>query len=164
MPDQNLAVGSVPARRPRLDADATQNWIAVASAEHVRQGRGAGFMQVCHGKAGALGRVRPGALVAYYSPTVRFRGAERCQAFTSFGIVRAAPPYQVDMGGGFCPFRRDVTWLETDDAPIRPLLPDLEFAAGRPNWGYLLRLGLFAVSDRDMLRIARAMGIDRCPA
>jgi hypothetical protein len=162
MPDSNMSERL--ARHAHPDPDAlTQNWIAVASAEHVRRGRADGFMQVCHGKGGPLARIRAGALVAYYSPTVAFHGVEKCQAFTSFGIVRATPPYQVDMGGGFRPFRRDVTWLETHDAPIRPLLADLEFAAGRRNWGYQLRLGLFSVSDRDMLRIAAAMGADKVP-
>src|SRR5260221_8265678 len=123
----------------------TQNWIAVASAEHVRRGRTDGFMQVCHGKAGPLARVVPGALVAYYSPTVAFRGAEKCQAFTAFGVVRPGAAYQVYLGGGFRPFRRDVTWLAARDAPIRPLLADLEFAAGS-NWGHRLRRGVLAVS------------------
>ena len=45
------------------------NWIAVASAEHVRRGREGGFMQVCHGKAAPLRRIQPGDGVVYYSPT-----------------------------------------------------------------------------------------------
>jgi hypothetical protein len=141
-----------------------QNWIGVASADHVRRGRGSGFMQLCHGKASPLRRLQPGDRIAYYSPTIEFRGKEKCQAFTSFGIVGDAPPYQFDMGEGFCPFRRDVQWLETHDASIQPLLDELEFSAGKRNWGYQLRFGLFAVSDHDMRRIAEAMGIKPFPA
>ena len=37
-----------------------RNWIAVASAEHVALGRKQGFMQVCHGKAPPLRRLRAG--------------------------------------------------------------------------------------------------------
>ncbi|MFI4997730.1 MAG: EVE domain-containing protein, partial [Hyphomicrobiales bacterium] len=74
------------------------NWIAVASAEHVGRGRAAGFMQVCHGKAAPLRRIRPGDRVAYYSPTTEFRGTDRLQAFTAIGIVREGEPYRVDMG------------------------------------------------------------------
>jgi hypothetical protein len=133
------------------------NWIAVASAEHVRRGRAAGFMQVCHGKAAALRRVRPGDRVAYYSPTEEFRGRTSLKAFTAIGVVRAGEPYQVDMGGGFHPFRRDVDWLPGREFPIAPLLDQLEFAAGRRNWGYQLRFGLFAVSDHDLGVIAAAM-------
>jgi hypothetical protein len=35
-----------------------QNWIAVASAGHVRRGRAAGFMQVRHGKTAPLRRIQ----------------------------------------------------------------------------------------------------------
>lgn len=41
----------------------SNNWIAVASAEHVRIGRAGGFMQVCHGKATPLRRVKPGIML-----------------------------------------------------------------------------------------------------
>jgi hypothetical protein len=34
-------------------------WIAVGSAEHVRRGRSEGFMQVNHGKAAPLKRIKP---------------------------------------------------------------------------------------------------------
>jgi len=135
-----------------------RDWIAVASAEHVRRGREAGFMQVCHGKAAPLRRVRPGDRVAYYSPTVEFRGKDKLQAFTAIGIVKVGEPYQFDMGDGFCPFRRDVAWLQAYETPILPLLDALEFLAGVRNWGYPLRFGLFSISDHDLQMIAAAMG------
>ena len=136
----------------------TRNWIGVASADHVRRGLTAGIMQLCHGKAAPLRRVLPGDLVAYYSPTVEFRGAAKCRAFTAFGIVRDGEPYQFAMSKDFCPYRRDIEWLASRDAPIAPLLERLDFAAGG-NWGYQLRFGIFAVSDHDMRVIADAMGV-----
>ena len=45
------------------------NWIAVASAEHVRLGRAQGFMQVNHGKLAPLKRIQTGDRVVYYSPS-----------------------------------------------------------------------------------------------
>ena len=51
------------------------------------------------------------------------------------------------MGGGFCPFRRDVAWLPAHAAPIQPLLDRLEFTTGVRNWGYQFRFGLFAISE-----------------
>jgi hypothetical protein len=135
-----------------------QNWIAVASAEHVRLGRETGIMQVCHGKGGPLRRIRPDDRVAYYSPTVTFKGRDTLQAFTAIGVAKAAEPYRFDMGEGFMPFRRDVAWLPSQEAPIRSLLNALDFTVGRPNWGYQLRFGLFAISARDMETIAAAMG------
>lgn len=135
-----------------------RNWIAVASAEHVRRGRAGGFMQVCHGKAAPLRRMQPGDRVAYYSPTESFGGKDRAQSFTAIGVVQDREPYPFDMGGGFVPFRRDVIWMGGAETPIHPLLDQLEFSAGQRNWGYQLRFGLFAISDHDIELIAQAMG------
>jgi hypothetical protein len=133
-------------------------WLAVASAEHVRRGRSGGFMQVSHGKAVPLKRVKPGDRVVYYSPTVKLAGKDKLQAFTAVGTVQDGEPYVGDMGKGFRPYRRDVDWAKAEEAPIRPLLDRLEFTAGKPNWGYQLRFGLFAISAADFCLIAQAMG------
>ncbi|MHB1882147.1 MAG: hypothetical protein ACYCPA_08160 [Acidithiobacillus sp.] len=34
----------------------------------------------------------------------------------------------------------------------------MEFSAGKQNWGYQFRFGIFAISDHDMNVIAAAMG------
>ncbi len=135
----------------------THHWIAVASAEHVRRGRADGFMQVCHGKAGPLQRIKPGDGVIYYSPTITFGGADRLQAFTAIGTVRNGEPYRSDTGSGFVPSRRNIDWHDSIEAPIRPLLDALDFTAGKPNWGYQLRYGLFGISAHDFEIIADAM-------
>ena len=134
------------------------HWLAVASAEHVRRGRAAGFMQVCHGKGAPLRRVQPGAGIVYYSPTETLGCNDGLRAFTALGRVRDAEPYQFDMGNGFRPFRRYVDWAEADETPIRPLLDRLDFTAGKPNWGYQLRFGLIEVGAHDFAVIAEAMG------
>jgi hypothetical protein len=133
-------------------------WLAVASAEHVRRGRSEGFMQVSHGKAAPLKRIKPGDRVVYYSPTVKLGGKDKLQAFTAIGIVKDREPYVGDMGKGFRPYRRDVDWVKAAEAPIRPLLDRLELTADKPNWGYQLRFGLFAISEADFCLIAQAMG------
>lgn len=132
-------------------------WIAVASAEHVRIGRAAGFMQVCHGKASPVQRIAPGDQVIYYSPTERFGGKDRLQAFTAIGVVEEAAPYQVDMFPGFRPWRRNVYWWPAAEIPIRPLLGRLSFTRGHSNWGYQLRFGLFGIEKEDADVIGRAM-------
>jgi hypothetical protein len=136
-----------------------RNWLAVASANHVRRGRAEGFMQICHGKVGPLRRIRPGDRVVYYSPTETFGGGGALQAFTAVGIVADGEPYPHDMGGGFVPYRRDVRWLDAHDAPIRPLLDRLEFTAGIRNWGYKLRFGVLELSAHDMTLVSEAMGV-----
>lgn len=134
-----------------------QNWIAVASAEHVRIGRNAGFMQICHGKPQALRRTKPGDWIAYYSPTVTFGGKDKLQSFTAVGKIKEGEPYQVDMGNGFCPFRRDVTWLTSRETTITPLLDQLDFTKNKKNWGYQFRFGLIAINDHDMQLIIKSM-------
>ena len=135
----------------------TKNWIAVACAEHVGRGRAEGFMQVCHGKAAPLKRLRAGDRVVYYSPSTEFGGKDRLQSFTAFGEVLGRSPYAFDMGGGFVPFRRDVDWLAVRETPIQPMLDRLEFSRGQKNWGYQLRFGLFELSRHDMDLISAAM-------
>ncbi len=136
------------------------HWIGVASAAHVRRGRSGGFMQLGHGKAAPLKRVKPGDRIVYYSPTVTLGGKDKLQAFTAIGTVKDREPYVGDMGKGFKPYRRDVDWAKAEEAPIHPLLDQLEFTAGKPNWGYQLRLGLFPISAVDFRLIAKAMGAD----
>ena len=133
----------------------TKHWIAVASAEHARRGK-AGFMQVNHGKAAPLKRIHPGDGVAYYSPTVTFGGKDKLQAFTLIGRVKPGDIYEGQMGD-WTAHRRDVDWAEADDAPIGPLLEQLDFTTGKSNWGYQLRFGLFEISEHDFELIATAM-------
>ena len=133
----------------------TKYWIAVASAEHARRGK-AGFMQVNHGKAAPLRRISPGDGVAYYSPTVTMGGKDKLQAFTLIGRVKPGEIYEGEMGDWIA-HRRDVAWANSEEAPIAPLLERMEFTAGKSNWGYQMRFGLFEISLHDFGLIAEAM-------
>jgi len=134
-----------------------RNWIAVASGEHVQRGVAQGFMQVCHGKATPLRRVHPGDRVVYYSPTHRFQGKDPLRAFTAIGIVGDGEAYQVDLGEGFYPFRRSVSWRAFQVTPIAGLRERLEFCGDGPNWAGKFRFGLFTISDSDFGIIETAM-------
>jgi hypothetical protein len=144
---------------------ANKNWIAVACAEHARRGRDGwqanhGYMQVCHGKLAPIRRVQPGDRVAYYAPTVTMAGKDTCQRFVSIGVVASGSPYEFDAGGGFVPYRRDVSYVDAQEVSILPLLDDFEFVENRQRWGYKFRFGLFDISDHDMRLIASAMHAD----
>jgi hypothetical protein len=134
----------------------TRYWIAVASADHARRGGKGGFIQVNHGKEAPLRRIHPGDGVVYYSPTVTYGGKDRLQAFTLIGRVKDGEIYPGEMGG-WTAHRRDVAWAEADDAPIVPLLDSLDFTAGKTNWGYQLRFGLFEISQHDFELVAERM-------
>jgi hypothetical protein len=146
-----------------METNRAKNWIAVASAEHARLGRGhrpVGFMQVGHGKGAPLKRLHAGDRVAYYAPAESFGGKDKLQSFVSIGVVQPGEPYQADMGGGFVPWRRDVAYVAANETPIVPLLDELEFVEDRRRWGYKFRFGLFEINDADMRLIARAMMAD----
>ena len=137
----------------------TKYWLAIACSDHVRRGRAEGFMQVCHGKPAPLCRLKQGDGVVYYSPTQAMGGKDRLQSFTSQGVISSDAVYQVDMGQGFHPYRRDVQWNDTMIVPIRPLLDRLELTRGKSNWAYPFRFGLLEISSRDFQLIAEAMAV-----
>jgi EVE domain len=144
-------------------ASTCRNWIAVACAEHARRGCAAGlqgFMQVGHGKHAPLKRISPGDRVAYYAPSLAIGSRDRLQNFISIGIVQPKEPYQIDMGGGFMPYRRDVAYVRSSEAPIAALLDEFDFVHNRARWGYAFRFGLFEIGEADMMRIARAMRVE----
>jgi hypothetical protein len=90
--------------------------VAAASAEHVRQGREHGCLQICHGKAAllrcaalrcaALHRIRAGDRDTHCSPRLAFRGRDELQTFAAIGRFIAGDPYPFDIGEAFRPFRR----------------------------------------------------------
>lgn len=132
-------------------------WLAIASADHVQRGRAEGFMQVCHGKSAPLRRVKLGDGVVYYSPAQTMGGKDKLQSFTAQGVICGDGVYQVDMGQGFSPYRRDVQWSDTMIIPVRPLLDQLELTRGKSNWAYPFRFGLLEITTHDYQLIAQAM-------
>lgn len=137
----------------------TRYWLTVASATHVRRGRAEGFMQVNHGKAAPLRRMKLGDGVVYYSPSTTIGEKDGLRSFTAIGRVREGEPYQGIMASGFQPFRRDVAWEQSHETSIMSLLDRLELTAGKSNWGYQLRFGLVELTEHDFQRIAEAMGV-----
>ena len=102
-------------------------------------------MQVCHGEAGPPRRLRPGDGAADHSPTVAFGGGAPHRAPTALGVVTGGEAYPFDMGGSLRPGRRDGAWEVAGEVPIAPLLPRLDFTAGKPDRGRRLRFESLAV-------------------
>lgn len=136
------------------------NWIAVASREHVLRGVKEGIAQVCHGKPGPLKRMKEGDGIIYYSPTLRFGEKEPCRCFTAIGRVAPGEPYLFKMSENFTPWRRDVKFYKAEEAPIEPLIDQLSFIRDKRKWGFPFRRGCFAISEEDFLLIALHMGIE----
>jgi hypothetical protein len=134
-------------------------WIGVASKEHVQNGVIGGFAQVCHGKPGPLNSMEEGDWIIYYSPTLKFGGKEPCQSFTAIGKINVGKPYTFPMSPDFIPWRRDVSFLKSHEAPIQPLLDHLSFIKDKQKWGFPFRRGCFEISRDDFQVIAYTMGI-----
>ena len=148
------------ASTPVAPREARSYWIGVASSDHVGLAVSGGYVQLNHGKAGPLERMRAGDGFAYYSPRAAYPDGAGVQAFTALGRVTGDAIFQADMGGGFMPFRRRAAFLATHEAPIKPLLDALTFVRSRAHWGAAFRFGFLRAPEEDFARIAAAMGRD----
>jgi EVE domain len=133
-------------------------WIGVVSKEHVDMGVAGGYMQVNHGKAGPLERMRAGDGFAFYSPRTSYPDGEPLQAFTAIGRIRSGTVYQATAGESFRPFRLDVDYFSAQPAPVRPLIESLAFIRSKAHWGAAFRFGVLRVPETDFALIAAAMG------
>jgi hypothetical protein len=144
---------------------AIRYWLGVVQREHVLRGVAAGIAQVNHGAKAPLERMHAADGFVYYSPKTSYPDGEPLKEFTAIGRIADDEVYQLTQGptmlapaGDFRPWRRRVEWEhDAVSAPIRPLLPVLEFTRENPNWGYQLRLGLIEISRHDFDLIRRQM-------
>ena len=135
------------------------HWVGVVSKEHALQAVEGGFFQSNHGKRGPVAKMSKGDHVLFYSPRERKSDGAPLKAFVAVGEIIDEKPQQVAQSSTFSPFRRNVRWFEASEAPIRPLLDELDFTRGNPSWGLILRRGLFQLSDADYGTIAQAMDV-----
>jgi hypothetical protein len=141
-----------------------QAWIGVVSQAHVMRGVEGGFAQLCHGKRGPLARMRRGDWLAYYSPTTQLGAGTPLKAFTALGQLLDDDPFEFDMGGGFVPWRRRVSFVPaTRVAPLELLRPVLSFTRGGASWGLLARRGHFEATLDDVRAIASGLGVSPFP-
>jgi EVE domain len=137
-------------------------WVGVASRNHVKSGEAGGFCQLCHGKATPVRRMRRGDGLIDDSPNEEMQDGAPMQAFTALGLIRDDAPYLFAQAPGFTPMRRDVLYLPSQDTPIRPLLPLLDFISNTAAWGMTFRRGAFEISAHGFEVIARHMRVERC--
>ena len=137
-----------------------QFWVGVVSRAHVGVGVKGGFAQLNHGKKAPLQRLQAHDGLVFYSPKTSYPDGQPCQMFTAIGVVKTGEIYQVDMGGGFTPFRVDVRFLKAKDAEVKPLLSNLSFVRDKSHWGVAFRFGHLKILAQDFKVIAEAMGRD----
>lgn len=127
----------------------TKYWVIVASKDHVKAGVIQGFAQACHGKVTPLQRMQKGDFVIYYSGKLTMGKPAKCQEFTAIGQVKNENVYPFQMAADFCPFRRDIEFLDHKDISILPLINDLQFIQDKKHWGYPFRFGFFEINQHD---------------
>ena len=132
-------------------------WVGVACKEHVATGVRLGICQFCHGKSAPAKRLSRGDFLVYYSSKVTMEGSEPYQRFTAIGRVTDEAPYQVDAGGGFQPFRRNVSYFEAEHVEIRPLIAALPFIKNKAAWGVTFRYGFLEIDQQSFEVIAEHM-------
>ena len=135
-------------------------WINTVSLDHVQAGVEGGFTQADHGKSSRLKRLNKDDLLVFYSPKTAFKNGDSLRAFTALGEITDDEPYQVEMKPDFHPWRRKMHFLETEEAPVRPLIEELDFITNKEKWGFPFSRGLFEVEEEDFKRIAEAMNAD----
>lgn len=136
-------------------------WIIVASKDHLQRGLGGGFIQANHGKAAPLKRMQTGDWFIFYSPKLEYDQPEKLQCFTAIGKIADENIYQSDMGGGFVPFRRNVSFLPAQDVSILPLIDELTFIKDKTHWGAPFRFGTVEIPEQDFRLIAGRMVEDK---
>ncbi len=145
---------------PPVAEPAPRAWVGVVSRSHVLRGVAGGFAQLCHGRCGPLMKMSVGDWLVYYSPRADFPSGAPLRAFTALGRVVGESAYEVDMGRGFVPYRRDIAFVKgAREVALRELASTLEFVRGRPSWGMLARRGHFEIGLADLRRIAAAMSV-----
>jgi DNA-binding MarR family transcriptional regulator/predicted RNA-binding protein len=135
-------------------------WVSTISRDHVRLSVEGGFTQAGHGKASGLKRLKADDWLIYYSPKTSLRDGEPVQAFTAIGRVLDEELYQVEQAPGFTPWRRNIEFVKSIEAPIRPLIDQLSFIKDKRRWGYMFRVGLFKIPREDFAVISRAMAVE----
>ncbi len=134
-------------------------WINVVSRDHVQRGVEGGFTQANHGKPWALKKMERGDWIIFYSPKTNFEGGKPLQAFTAVCQVIDNEPYQAVVTPSFSPWRRDVHFENAIEAPIKPLIDELNFIENKVQWGYKFRFGVIQIDEHDFLKIKQAMGL-----
>ena len=135
-------------------------WINVVSLNHVHAGMEGGFTQADHGAKSRLERLSAGDAIVFYSPRTEIRAGEPVQRFTAVASVLDDAPLQAPaVDEAAPPWRRAVRYERCEEAPVRPLIEELEFIRDKKSWGVAFRRGFFEIGAGDYGRIARAMRV-----
>lgn len=133
-----------------------KHWMAVISRAHARIAADAGFLQVCHGKAGPLRQTRAGDEVFIYCPRSEMKAGEILKTVEFHCVFNSDEVYQVEQFPGFSPYRKDVTFNRQLQPVVLKAVEGLALTANT-HWGMLARRGFFEIDVQDALLLRTAM-------
>ncbi|QNK61663.1 EVE domain-containing protein [Pedobacter sp. PAMC26386] len=140
-----------------MNTNQAKYWIMVASKDHVKNGQAEGIAQACHGKASPLRRMRKDDFILYYSGKQNMGEPQLCQKFTAIGKVADDEVYQQQVSESFCPSRRNIKFLPSNEVSVLPLINSLHFIQNKKSWGYPFRFGFFEIQQEDFDLISSKM-------
>jgi len=140
-----------------MNTNHAKYWIIVASKDHVKNGLAEGIAQACHGKATPLKRMRKNDFILYYSGKQTLGDSQLCQHFTAIGKVADDQVYNYQVSENFCPSRRNIEFMPSEDVSILPLINELNFIQNKKIWGYPFRFGFFEIQQQDFDLISSKM-------
>lgn len=132
-------------------------WINVVSKDHVVAGMAGGFTQAHGDRAEQLKLLEKGDLIFFYSPGTLFRAGELLQSFTAVAQITDDAPHAGPPSANANALRRNLRPLPCEEAPLTPLVPQLNFITDKTDWSTSLPRGLVAIAEDDARRIAGAM-------
>jgi predicted RNA-binding protein len=135
----------------------TKYFLFCASRDHVLKGVEGGFAQAGHGRKDLMTKPAKGDWVIYYSAKDEFESGKPLQKFTAIGQVTDDEPYQPNANSNFRPYRRNVTFKDSHEADIRPLIQKLSFIKNKKRWGFYLISGFREISKDDFEVIEHVM-------
>ena len=106
-------------------------------------------MQANHGKQAPLKSIKESDWVIFYSPNPSMQGDDKLQAFTAIGQATDDDVYHHRMSDDFIPYRKNIKYYPCNEAPVLPLIDDLEFIPNKKSWGYPFRFGFFEIGEND---------------
>ena len=127
-------------------------WMNIVSRPLVETGAAGGFTEAEEGRQSRLKRLSRGDTVVFYSGTPH-------QRFTGIGSVADDDIFQAGTA-----WRRRVDYADCREAPVQPLIGDLEFITNKKSWGVAFRRGFFEIAESDYRKIAEAMAAPTIPA
>jgi hypothetical protein len=140
-----------------MNINQAKYWVIVASKDHVKNGLAEGIAQACHGKVSPLKRMRKNDFILYYSGKQTLGNPQLCQQFTAIGKVADDEIYQLQVSEDFCPSRRNIEFMPSEDVSILPLINELNFIQNKKSWGYPFRFGFFEIQQQDFDLISSKM-------